>query len=100
MTIVAVFYLCVYAHFLAGDRLHVRFWSLLCVVDVISRRLRLAFLNTNATVDALPRIISLLAAENKWDASKRALEYREAKKFVSTMNVQHRGRHEWYVVEP
>ncbi|GBN61745.1 Glycerol-3-phosphate dehydrogenase, mitochondrial [Araneus ventricosus] len=40
-------------------------------VDVIARRLRLSFLNVQATEEALPSIISIMAEELNWSKSKQ-----------------------------
>uniref|UniRef100_A0A915KF14 Glycerol-3-phosphate dehydrogenase n=1 Tax=Romanomermis culicivorax TaxID=13658 RepID=A0A915KF14_ROMCU len=40
-------------------------------VDVIARRLRLAFLNTYAAEQALPKVIDIMAKELKWDAKEK-----------------------------
>lgn len=40
-------------------------------VDVIARRLRLAFLNVQAAQEALPGIIDILAEELHWDDKQK-----------------------------
>ena len=40
-------------------------------VDVIARRLRLAFLNVQAAEEALPGIIEIMAEELKWSKSEK-----------------------------
>lgn len=41
-------------------------------VDMIARRLRLAFLNVQAAAEALPAIVDIMAEELKWsDAEKK-----------------------------
>lgn len=40
-------------------------------VDVIARRMRLAFLNTYAAEEALPKIIDIMAKELKWDSKEQ-----------------------------
>lgn len=67
-------------------------------VDFIARRSRLAFLDTDAARRALPRIIDILAAEHKWDKSRKTQETRNAKEFLETFksskNAQfHDGKH-------
>ena len=37
------------------------------VIDIIARRLRLAFLNAQAAEEALPTIVDIMAEELKWD---------------------------------
>lgn len=48
-------------------------------VDVLARRTRLAFLNSQAALEALPKVINLMAAELKWDAKRQDLEWKESK---------------------
>lgn len=42
----------------------------LTAVDMIARRLRIAFLNVQATEEALPDIINIMAEELKWSEGK------------------------------
>nr|CAD1835767.1 unnamed protein product [Ananas comosus var. bracteatus] len=53
-------------------------------VDFIARRSRLAFLDTDAARQALPRIIQILASEHKWDKARQNLELEKAKEFLET----------------
>jgi hypothetical protein len=55
-------------------------------VDVVARRIRLAFLNTYAATEALPRIIEVMAAELKWDKKVRRAQQ------TQTVNVQEAAR--------
>ncbi|KNA07170.1 hypothetical protein SOVF_174370 [Spinacia oleracea] len=66
--------------------------------DFIARRCRLAFLDTDAASRALPRVIEILAAEHKWDKSRKNDEFKKAKEFLETFksskNAQfHDGKH-------
>jgi glycerol-3-phosphate dehydrogenase len=54
--------------------------------DMISNRIRLAFLNSDASYHALPRVIHLMARELGWDTSRKILEYQLASRFLATMN--------------
>ncbi|CAA0814441.1 Glycerol-3-phosphate dehydrogenase SDP6-mitochondrial [Striga hermonthica] len=68
------------------------------VVDFIARRSRLAFLDTDAARRAVPRILEILAAEHKWDKSRKKLELQKAQEFLETFkssrNAQfHDGKH-------
>ncbi|GER51257.1 glycerol-3-phosphate dehydrogenase family protein [Striga asiatica] len=68
------------------------------VVDFIARRSRLAFLDTDAARRAVPRILEILAAEHKWDKSRKKLELQKAQQFLETFkssrNAQfHDGKH-------
>ncbi len=51
-------------------------------VDFIARRSRLAFLNAQASVDALPRVIDIMGDELKWSRSRRDAEFRRAVSFL------------------
>lgn len=44
-------------------------------IDVIARRLRLAFLNAQAAEEALPTIVSIMAEELKWSESEKRVRY-------------------------
>jgi glycerol-3-phosphate dehydrogenase len=46
-------------------------------VDVIARRTRLAFLNAQAALEALPRVIDIMATELAWDRSRKEVEWRD-----------------------
>ncbi|PKS09675.1 hypothetical protein jhhlp_004295 [Lomentospora prolificans] len=48
-------------------------------VDVLARRTRLAFLNAQAALEALPRIIDIMAQELGWDRRRQDLEWKESK---------------------
>lgn len=52
--------------------------------DFIARRCRLAFLDTDAAGQALPRVIEILAAEHNWDKSRRNDELKKGREFLET----------------
>ncbi|KAG0203856.1 mitochondrial glycerol-3-phosphate dehydrogenase [Mortierella sp. GBA30] len=56
-------------------------------VDVLARRLRLAFLNVHAALDALPRVVEIMAEELSWDQARQEKETEDAKKFLTTMGL-------------
>ncbi|OGM39460.1 glycerol-3-phosphate dehydrogenase, partial [Aspergillus bombycis] len=56
-------------------------------VDVIARRTRLAFLNAEAALEALPSIIDLMSEELNWDNKRRDLEWKESVSFLSSMGL-------------
>ncbi|CEP16374.1 hypothetical protein [Parasitella parasitica] len=56
-------------------------------VDVLARRTRLAFLNAEAALRALPRVIEIMAEELKWDAPRQKQEYKDAVVFLTTMGL-------------
>ncbi|KAI0736251.1 DAO-domain-containing protein [Fomitopsis betulina] len=56
-------------------------------VDVIARRCRLSFLNVQATLDALPRVIDIMAEERKWTSQRKAAELEDAVRFLASMGL-------------
>jgi len=56
-------------------------------VDVLARRTRLAFLNAQAALEALPRIIDLMAEELKWDNKRKDVEWKDTLKFLGSMGL-------------
>lgn len=49
-------------------------------VDMIARRLRLAFLNVQAAAEALPAIVDIMAEELNWtDAEKKVVFFNDWK---------------------
>ncbi|KAF6800260.1 glycerol-3-phosphate mitochondrial, partial [Colletotrichum musicola] len=56
-------------------------------VDVLARRTRLAFLNAQASLEALPVIIDIMTEELKWDARRQDLEWRETVAFLESMGL-------------
>lgn len=55
--------------------------------DVIARRTRLSFLNVQATIDALPKVIDIMAAELGWDQKRREAEFDETLVFLESMGL-------------
>jgi len=53
-------------------------------VDVISRRLRLSFLDVRATEEALPRIIDIMAEELSWSDAEKSRQMQDALNFLNT----------------
>ncbi|KAE8147089.1 FAD dependent oxidoreductase-domain-containing protein [Aspergillus avenaceus] len=56
-------------------------------VDVIARRTRLAFLNAEAALEALPSIIDLMGEELQWNNQRKDLEWSESVHFLSSMGL-------------
>jgi glycerol-3-phosphate dehydrogenase len=56
-------------------------------VDVLARRTRLAFLNAEAALQSLPRVIDIMAEELKWDDARKKEEYLKATIFLGTMGL-------------
>jgi glycerol-3-phosphate dehydrogenase len=60
----------------------------LTATDVISRRLRLSFLNAQAALDALPRIIDIMAEDLNWNAVRKRQEMMQTTRFLQSMGLQ------------
>ena len=56
-------------------------------VDVLARRTRLAFLNAQAALEALPRVIDLMAQELGWGARRKEREWRDTVQFLASMGL-------------
>ncbi|KAI9751367.1 MAG: hypothetical protein M4579_006108 [Chaenotheca gracillima] len=56
-------------------------------VDVLARRTRLAFLNSQAALDALPGVIDLMAEELKWDSHRKDREWKDTVQFLESMGL-------------
>ncbi|KAF1987987.1 DAO-domain-containing protein [Aulographum hederae CBS 113979] len=56
-------------------------------VDVLARRTRLAFLNAQAALEALPRVIDLMAEELKWDGKRKEREWTDGVQFLASMGL-------------
>jgi glycerol-3-phosphate dehydrogenase len=56
-------------------------------VDVIARRTRLAFLNAEAALEALPNVIDLMAEELKWSNKRKDLEWKDSVSYLSSMGL-------------
>lgn len=56
-------------------------------VDVIARRTRLSFLNAQAALTALPRVVELMSAELNWSLSRRRQELASATNFLVSMGL-------------
>ncbi|KAK2708708.1 glycerol-3-phosphate dehydrogenase, mitochondrial-like [Artemia franciscana] len=61
-------------------------------VDVIARRLRLAFLNVQAAEETLKEVIKLMAEELKWDSKEQARQREMAMEFLKTQMGQQVNR--------
>ena len=55
--------------------------------DVISRRTRLAFLDVDTALHALPRVIDILAEELAWTESRKRQEWTETVHFMKSMGL-------------
>ncbi len=59
----------------------------LTAVDVLARRTRLAYVDHDAALEALPLVISLMATLLGWSRARQAQELKDAKAFLDTMKV-------------
>lgn len=55
--------------------------------DVLARRTRLAFLNVHAALEALPRVVDIMAAELGWTRAERVQEIERAVRFLGAMGL-------------
>ncbi|KAI8813018.1 FAD dependent oxidoreductase-domain-containing protein [Cladochytrium replicatum] len=56
-------------------------------VDVLSRRMRLAFLDSGAALQALPRVVEIMGEELNWTRERKRGEYETACGFLETMGL-------------
>ncbi|EFW98610.1 glycerol phosphate dehydrogenase mitochondrial [Grosmannia clavigera kw1407] len=56
-------------------------------VDVLARRTRLAFLNAQAALEALPRVIDIMAQELRWDRRRQDVEWKDTVAFLESMGL-------------
>ncbi|KAL1836781.1 hypothetical protein VTJ49DRAFT_4652 [Mycothermus thermophilus] len=56
-------------------------------VDVLARRTRLAFLNAQAALEALPRVIDIMAQELGWDKKRQEVEWKDTVAFLASMGL-------------
>ncbi|KAH9898619.1 FAD dependent oxidoreductase-domain-containing protein [Xylariomycetidae sp. FL2044] len=56
-------------------------------VDVVARRTRLAFLNAQAALECLPRIIDIMSEELKWDKKRQDREWTDTVAFLESMGL-------------
>ncbi|KAH8906766.1 DAO-domain-containing protein [Coniochaeta sp. PMI_546] len=56
-------------------------------VDVLARRTRLAFLNAQATLEALPKIIDIMSEELNWDKKRQDKEWKNTVAFLESMGL-------------
>ena len=56
-------------------------------VDVIARRMRLAFLNAQASLEALPRVIDIMAEELNWSSTRKENEWKNSVHFLGSMGL-------------
>jgi glycerol-3-phosphate dehydrogenase len=71
----------------AEVRYAVRYEYAQTAVDVIARRCRLSFLNAQAALRALPRVIEIMAEDLNWSRSRQRAEVERATKFLASMGL-------------
>lgn len=71
----------------AEVRYAVRHEYALTAIDVLARRTRLSFLNAHAALDALPRIVDIMADELGWSYSERKKQISKAFQFLGSMGL-------------
>ncbi|PKS08755.1 hypothetical protein jhhlp_004808 [Lomentospora prolificans] len=69
----------------------VRSESACTVIDAIARRTRLSFLDVKGALEALPRIIDVMADELKWDGARKEKEWNETVRFLESMGLHQAG---------
>lgn len=55
--------------------------------DVIARRMRLAFLNAQAALEALPTVIDIMGEELHWDSKRKENEWKNSVQFLGSMGL-------------
>jgi glycerol-3-phosphate dehydrogenase len=55
--------------------------------DVLARRMRLAFLDAQAALETLPRVVDVLAEELGWDAARKEAEWKGTVHFLQSMGL-------------
>lgn len=71
----------------AEVRYGVRAEAACTAIDVISRRMRLSFLDVNGALASLPRVVDIMADELKWDEKRRDAEFEETVHFLRSMGL-------------
>lgn len=56
-------------------------------IDVLARRTRLAFLNFQAALEAMPKVIDIMADELGWDDKRKEIEFKNGVQFLSSMGL-------------
>ena len=68
-------------------RYAVRYEYAQSAMDVLARRTRLAFLNAQAALDALPRVIDIMTEELHWSKAQQQQEWDDSIKYLLTMGL-------------
>jgi len=74
--------------FIDGEvRYACRFEYAQTAVDVLARRTRLAFLNAQAALESLPKVIDIMGEELGWSGERKEREWRETVEFLKSMGL-------------
>ncbi|RPB25952.1 DAO-domain-containing protein [Terfezia boudieri ATCC MYA-4762] len=74
--------------FIDGEvRYACRFEYAQTAVDVLARRTRLAFLNAQAALESLPKVIDIMGEELGWSGERREREWKDTVKFLESMGL-------------
>lgn len=57
-------------------------------IDFIARRCRLSFLNARAALEALPRVVDIMAGELDWSTARKKEELRRGVQFLESMGLR------------
>jgi glycerol-3-phosphate dehydrogenase len=57
-------------------------------IDFIARRCRLSFLNARAALEALPRVVDIMAGELNWSTARKREELRRGVHFLESMGLR------------
>lgn len=55
--------------------------------DVIARRIRLAFLNSQLALECLPRVIEIMSSELGWNEDRKKKEFQDAVTYLKSMGL-------------
>ncbi|KAK8039932.1 glycerol-3-phosphate dehydrogenase- mitochondrial precursor [Apiospora rasikravindrae] len=55
--------------------------------DVLARRTRLAFLNAQAALEAMPRVIDIMGEELGWDSKRKEHEWKDSLSYLQSMGL-------------
>jgi glycerol-3-phosphate dehydrogenase len=55
------------------------------IIDVIGRRMRLAFVNVRAAQEVLPQVARIMAEEKHWSSQEKQMQIRLAEEYLKTM---------------
>jgi glycerol-3-phosphate dehydrogenase len=56
--------------------------------DIVGRRMRLAFLDVQAALKALPTVVSIMGEELKWNEKRKKQEFADGVKFLRSMGLR------------